>query len=179
MSSRSLYSESKRMAEVISKMFLDKALDIKIARLAIGYGPGVKFDDKRFLSEFIKKALIQKEIKMIDQGLAKRQMGYIVDITEMLLNVLFFGKSIVYNISGLYDEKCIKDIAQIIASNLEVKVVIPNEDKSLEGTPSVVVLDIQKYIQEFNKTHFFPIEYGIQRSIEWLKLLQEQGENND
>lgn len=178
LSARSLYAESKRMAEVISKMFIDKGLEIKIARLAIGYGPGVKLDDKRFLCEFIKKALNEKEIKMLDQGEAKRQMGYIVDVVEMLLNVLLSSKEVVYNISGLFfEDKASKiiDIARIIAKELGVEVVLPKEDKSLAGTPAVVVLDIQKYINEFQKESFFPIEYGVKRSIEWIKLLQNQG----
>ncbi|KAA6233455.1 NAD(P)-dependent oxidoreductase [Campylobacter sp. LR291e] len=167
----SIYGEAKRMGELIAQSFADK-IDIKIARIAIAYGPGVKFDDKRFIAEFIKKALILGKIEMMDSGLASRQICYISDAIEMLLNVLLNGKERIYNISGAfyggYGAR-IKDIAKIIAKYTNAKLISPKEDKGVEGAYKNVVLDISKYTNEFEKANFKSIDYGIKRSIEYFQ----------
>ena len=49
------------------------------------------------------------------------------------------------------------------------KVKIPNVSKSLVGSPNVVNVSIEKYLQEFNKTSFIDINEGLFKTIKWNK----------
>jgi dTDP-glucose 4,6-dehydratase/UDP-glucuronate decarboxylase len=170
---RAVYGESKRLSETISKVFIDDGLDIKIIRLAIGYGAGVKYDDARFINEFIKKAINNGEIAMLDEGNALRQFSFITDTIEMILNVMLSGKKNIYNIGGL-DLKSIKEIAETIAKNEGVKVKLPTFSESVGGKPKDLILDITRYTNEFGTPNFIPYEKGLRKTAEWIKLLQKE-----
>lgn len=170
---RAIYGESKRLSETISKVFIDDGVDIKIIRLAIGYGAGVKYDDARFINEFIKKALNNGEIIMMDEGKALRQLSFITDTIEMILNVMLSGKSVIYNIGGV-DLKSIREIAEVIAKNEGVEVKTPQISKSVGGLPKNLILDVSKYISEFGCPNFISYEKGLAKTAQWIKLLNKQ-----
>ncbi len=165
---RAIYGESKRLSETISKVFIADGLDVKIIRLAIGYGVGVRYDDARFITEFIKKAINNGEIAMLDQGKALRQLSFITDTIGMILNVMLSGKDRIYNIGGV-DLKSIKDIADIIAVNEGVMVKLPDVLKSVGGEPKDLILDITKYVEEFGCPNFISCEQGLIKTAQWIK----------
>lgn len=171
----SLYGEAKRLGEIISQIYIQHfGLDVKILRLAIGYGAGVKLNDTRVISEFIKKAL-NGELTLNDSGSAIRQICFISDMVEMILNVLLSSKESLYNISGEFDVEnpiTIAKIAQIIANLTHAKVSFPAKEIDY-GAHNAVAIDISKYCQEFNKTNFISMEYGLQKAIEWIKHLKD------
>lgn len=169
---RAVYGESKRLSETISKIFIDEGMDIKIIRLAIGYGVGVKYDDARFINEFIKKAINFGEIKMLDEGNVLRQLSFITDTIEMILNIMLSGKENIYNVGGV-DLKSIREIAQIIAKNEGVEVKLPEIPASVGGTPKTLILDITRYINEFGHPNFIPYEKGLAKTAQWLKELKK------
>ena len=170
---RAVYGESKRLSETISKVFIDEGMDIKIIRLAIGYGAGVKYDDARFINEFIKKAINTGEIAMMDEGKVLRQLSFITDTIEMILNIMLSGKENIYNVGGV-DLKSILDIAEVIAKNEGVKVKLPDISDSVGGTPKSLILDISKYINEFGQPNFISYEKGLAKTAEWIKELQKE-----
>ena len=173
---RAVYGESKRLSETISKVFIDDGLDIKIVRLAIGYGAGVKYDDARFINEFIKKAINFGEIKMMDEGKVLRQLSFITDTIEMILNIMLSGKEHIYNVGGV-DLKSIREIAELIAKNENVEVKLPEKAESVGGTPKSLILDISRYIKEFGRPKFISYENGLKKTAEWIKIQkQEKGE---
>ena len=175
----SLYAESKRMAEVISKAYIDDyRMDIKIARIAIAYGPGIKLDDKRFLNEFVKKALESGEIIMMDRGQAQRQLCFITDSLEMLLNIMINGKDIVYNVSGEFIQETgsIFAMASLIAKLTNAEVITPKEDNGIVGAQNLVYINNEKYCKEFKKTNFVTLNDGFSCFIEWVKHLNNKGE---
>ncbi|ECR3050494.1 NAD(P)-dependent oxidoreductase, partial [Campylobacter coli] len=171
----SLYGESKRIGEVISRIYIDLGLDIKIARVAIGYGPGIKLNDKRFMGEFIRKALDFGKIEMLDQGGAVRQVCYITDVVEMLINILLNATDVVYNVSGMFYNGYgfkIRDMAEIIAKHTNASVVLPEENNSVLGSFANMSIDISKYTNEFKKSEFIGIDYGLLQTIKWIKNIK-------
>lgn len=173
LSPRAVYAESKRMAETICNIFAEEGLWVKMVRLAIGYGPGVKWTDSRFMNEFIKRALNDKELTMMDAGRAIRCFCFISDIVEMMLNTLFASKEMLYNLAGV-DNKTIRQVAEMITQDLQVPLHLPKEEEKIGGTPSQLALDNSKYCQEFKKDKFIPFETGLKKTIEWIKLLKQQ-----
>jgi len=167
---RSCYIEAKRCGEAICHAFAPD-FNIKIARISLVYGPGTKKNDARVLNNIIQKALLNNKIDLLDTGSSIRTYCYISDAVEMLYNILLHGNENVYNIAGT-SKISIYKLAQIIADKLHVDVNIPIDDnKTLNGTPKIVNLDINKYINEFNKKSFIEINDGLNYTIEWQKDL--------
>lgn len=167
---RACYIEGKRCGEAICMAYKEQGYDVKIARLALAYGEGTKKGDTRVLNQLIEQALTKKEIHLLDDGSAVRTYGYVDDIVEMLLNVLFNGKDIVYNVGGI-SKVSILDIANYIGSITKSKVILG--DKKLEGSPDSVQLDLSKYLNEFPIT-FTDFGIGIQKTINYQKQLYER-----
>lgn len=170
-SDRAVYAESKRLAETICHVFNEDQSWIKIVRIAIAYGPGVRFSDSRFMSEFIKRSLADRSLTMLDSGRAVRCFCYITDILEMMLNVLFSSKTSLYNLSGV-DYKSIKDVAKIITGYLDVPLNYPTEEEKIDGTPTQLALSNKKYCDEYQKQYFVPFNYGMEKLIDWFRYLK-------
>ena len=173
LSDRAVYAESKRLAETICNVFSKDGLNVKIVRLAIGYGPGIKYSDTRFMNEFIKRALTEGKLTMMDSGKAIRCFCFISDVIEMMLNVLFSSKDILYNIAGA-DNKTVREVAEMITKYINVPLIFPKDEEKISGTPSQLVLSKEKYCTEFLKTSFVNFEHGLKKTIEWIKILGEK-----
>lgn len=168
---RSCYIESKRCGEAIIHAFREKGYNAKIARVSLTYGPGTKKNDCRVMSDFVSKCLIDGEIKLMDDGQSIRTYCYISDTTEMLWNILLYGKDVVYNVSG-FSKISILDMAKKIANILECGVEAKENNKNgLQGNPKIVNVSSKKYIDEFGKDEFVSIDDGIKKVIEWIKSL--------
>lgn len=168
---RAVYAESKRLGETICFLYRNK-INIKIARALIAYGPGVKYSDKRVISEFVKKAQEEKEITMMDEGLAQRTFCFITDTVEMLLNIMLNGKETVYNVSG-QDTVTIRDLAKIIAQINQAKFNCKFTERSVKGTPLMLSVDNSRYCLEFNKKKFIPLNEGLIITSNWFRNLKQ------
>ena len=171
LSDRAIYAESKRLAETICYLF-SKKNKIKIARALIAYGPGVKYDDKRVISEFIKKAQEEKEIIMIDEGLAQRTFCFITDMIEMLLNIMLSGREIAYNVCGK-DTTTIRGLAKLIARTNQAKFNYKFKESTVKGTPHILTLDNNLYLSEFKKRSFVSLNEGLVITSEWFRNLKQ------
>lgn len=169
LSDRAIYSESKRLAETICHSY-HKTSSIKIARLLISYGPGVKYDDQRVIPEFIKKALVKKQVEIMDNGSAERSFCFISDTIEMLLNIMISGKEFVYNVGG-NTITTITDLAQIVASINKVKVVPSLKNENIIGAPTRTILDNHRYQNEFGNKQFVDLKEGLTSTSVWLSKL--------
>ena len=169
---RSIYGESKRLGETICSMFRrDEGVEAYVVRISHVYGPGISTKDKRVLGEFIKRALEDKKITLMDSGAAVKTWGYIADVVAMLLNIILYGKDLVYNIGGV-DSVSIKELAEEVGRQTGAEVVIPksNVDKQHIATdPQIVKLDLSKYSKEFGRSNFTEFSEGIGRTLAWNK----------
>lgn len=171
LSDRAIYAESKRLAETICYLY-QKAIPVKITRLLICYGPGVKSDDSRVYSEFIKKAQNNHSIVMMDQGLAQRTFCFVTDAIEMLLNVLINGKETVYNIAGT-GTITIRKLAEMIARINNAKVSSKIKLAEIKGTPMRSTLSNKRYIDEFHKKKFISLIEGMTATSRWFTNLTD------
>jgi len=171
---RSCYIDGKKCGESIVHSFKEKGFNVKIARVSLSYGPGTKKNDCRVMSDFVTKSLQNGIISLIDDGQSIRTCCYISDATEMLWNILLHGKETVYNVSGIH-KISILEMANKIAKILNSKVLCPkNNQGSLSGNPKLVNLSIDRYISEFNKSEFVSVDYGIEKTVEWIKSFYKE-----
>lgn len=87
--SRSCYDEGKRCAETL---FMDyhrqNNLDIKIIRIFNTYGPRMRPDDGRVISNFIMQALNGQDITIYGDGLQTRSFQYVDDLIEGMVRMM-------------------------------------------------------------------------------------------
>ena len=85
---RACYDEGKRVAETL---FFDYhrqfAVDIKVVRIFNTYGPGMKFDDGRVVSNFITQALSNEPLTVYGDGKQTRSFCYVSDLVEGLIKM--------------------------------------------------------------------------------------------
>jgi len=169
---RAAYKISKCLGEVICKEYnRDDSMNVKIARVALTYGPGTLRNDNRVLQEFIFKA-DKGEIKMLDGGESLRNYLYITDSVELLINI-FSGTELVYNVGGDTEEVSILDLATIISNNFEAS-VIPGKSKldSIKTAPKGVSLDMSRVRKEFWSfgQNLTDLSSGVKQVMRWYNL---------
>lgn len=169
---RACYIESKRCGEAICHSYITLGYDVKIARLSLAYGPFTKLGDLRVLNSIIDKGLNNDTIELMDDGSALRTYCYITDVVEMFWNILLHGSEITYNISG-FSNISIKELAENAGSKLNKKVITPTSLNGLTGSPKIVNISSEKYINEFNKQDFVDMEHGMKNVIEWMKYINQ------
>lgn len=167
---RACYIEGKRCGEAICMAFKEQGYDVKIARLALAYGEGTKKGDTRVLNQFIEQALTTGEIKVKDAGEAIRTYGYVEDVAKQLLNILFKGKDVVYNVGG-QSTTTIAALALKIGELTGAKVSFGSD--KIEGAPDNVKLDLTKVLTEF-PMNFISLEEGLKRTINYQKQLWQK-----
>jgi len=168
---RAVYSESKRMGETLCFAYRNfENVNVKVARISMTYGPGIGLKDERVLAHFLKQALYENRIVMLDDGSKIRTFCYIADCVLMLLYILIYGKDFVYNVGGK-DSISIRTLAEEIClltgSVLSEKAVDKDELKDVKVSPRMVKLDISKVLSEFPLPPFKPFREGLLRTIEW------------
>lgn len=167
---RSCYIEGKKCGESICHSYIEAGYNVKIARLSLAYGPGTRLDDERVVNTFIKKGLKEDNIILLDHGLAIRTYCYITDAVEMLWNICLHGKYVVYNVGGV-SRTTIKGLAETVSTELKKEIILPEFQQPLAGNPKVVNIDCSRYLNEFKKHTFLNLSSGIDKTIQWYKLL--------
>lgn len=166
---RACYIEAKRCGEAIFNAYREKGVNAKSVRLSLAYGPGTKCGDLRVVNSFIQKALAGR-ITLMDQGDASRTYCYVSDAVEMMWNILLKGKEPIYNVGGV-SKVTIGGLARKIGAYLNVPVVFPADAKCIAGAPDDVSLDLTRVNAEFGAKEFVSFDWGLERTIEWQKLL--------
>lgn len=167
---RAVYSESKRLGETLCYSYKNsESTNAVIARLSIVYGPGISIYDERVLGNFLKMALLDRKIKMLDSGEQVRTFCYISDGITMLLNILLYGNDFVYNVGGK-DKVTINELAEKICLLTDSEIVKPKLKDDLSDQKrgsNHVELDISKVCNEFKLREFLSLDEGLKRTIDW------------
>jgi UDP-glucuronate decarboxylase len=86
---RSCYDEGKRVAETLFFDYLrQNKVDIKVVRIFNTYGPRMRPDDGRVVSNFIVQALNDKPITIYGDGSQTRSFCYIDDMLEGMIRMM-------------------------------------------------------------------------------------------
>lgn len=167
---RSVYDEAKRFGEAITSAYVRKFdLDARIVRIFNTYGPNMRADDGRVVSNFIIQALSNSPITIYGEGNQTRSFCYIDDMLEGLASAMFKSgtKGEVINL-GNPDERTIKEIADIIKKLVGSSSEIVNEplppDDPKERKP-----DISKAKSLLSWEPKVNLSEGLQKTVEYFK----------
>jgi UDP-glucuronate decarboxylase len=165
---RSCYDEGKRIAETLCSDYQRiNGVDSKIMRIFNTYGPHMRFDDGRVISNFIVQALKGKKITVYGDGTQTRSFCYVDDLINgmELLMASDYKKPI--NI-GNPNEFTIKELAflvrDLINPNLELEFKALPQDDPKQRRPN-----IQLAKDELNWKPKTELKEGLIKTIDWFK----------
>ena len=169
---RACYDEGKRCAETL---FFDYQrqlkLKIKVVRIFNTYGPRMRPDDGRVISNFIMQALANKDITIYGDGSQTRSFCYIDDMVDGIMKMMNTIDKITGPINlGNPDEISIislaKKIIEITNSNSGIVFKDLPEDDPRRRCPDI---NLAKNILDWQATNGF--EEGLSKTIEYFKVL--------
>lgn len=168
---RSPYDESKRFAEAIVSAYHRKyGVDTRIARIFNTYGPRMRKDDGRVIPNFITQALSSKPITVYGDGSQTRSFCYVADLVDGLMKLMLkdgIGGEVV-NL-GNPREASILEVAELIkrmtASESKILFKPLPKDDPIRRKP-----DISKARELLRWEPEVPLEYGLQKTIEYFRL---------
>lgn len=165
---RSCYDEGKRFAESLIENYRKKfGLDTKIVRIFNTYGPRMRADDGRVVSNFINQALQGKDLTVYGEGKQTRSFCFVEDMVEGLIKMMKARQSGPVNL-GNPNEFTIKQLALLVISKIDPKLKIvfkplPKDD------PRKRKPDIHQAKKVLNWEPKTSLEEGIEKTIEYFK----------
>lgn len=167
---RAVYDEAKRFGEAITSAYVRKYdLDARIVRIFNTYGPQMRSDDGRVVSNFITQALEGSPITIYGEGQQTRSFCFITDMIDGINAAMFSDntKGEVMNL-GNPDERSIKEIAELIKEYTGSASEIKNEELP-EDDPKERKPDISKAMRILNWEPRVDLEEGLKKTIEYFK----------
>ena len=165
---RSMYDESKRFAEAATQAYITEyKLNAKIVRIFNTYGPNMKLDDGRVVTNFIVQALKNKDITVFGKGLQTRSFSYVDDTVNGIMLASSYKEPDIFNI-GNDNEITINQLAQTIIdiTNTKSQIIYKDlpKDDPLQRKP-----DLSKSKKLLNYEPVIGLEKGLEKTIEWVK----------
>jgi dTDP-glucose 4,6-dehydratase len=165
---RSVYDEAKRFGEALAMAYQRKyGLEVRIARIFNTYGPGMRPDDGRVISNFITQALRDEPLTIHGDGSQTRSLCYVDDEVSGLLALLESNCSGPVNI-GSDDERTVLEIArQVIeqsGSGSRIVFTPPRPDDPAQRCP-----DLTRARTKLGWQPTTALPVGLARSVEWFR----------
>lgn len=111
---RSVYDESKRMGETIISLYnRSYGLDTRIIRIFNTYGPRMRLNDGRVVTNFIHQCLNDLPITLYGTGQQTRSLCYVDDLVEGIVRTFEHGDNLPINLGNPY-EQTVEQIARLI-----------------------------------------------------------------
>jgi UDP-glucuronate decarboxylase len=175
--SRSCYDEGKRCAETL---FFDyhrqHKMSIKVARIFNTYGPNMRPDDGRVVSNFICQALLGEDITVFGRGEQTRSFCYVTELIDGLDRLMNSPENITGPINiGNPNEFTIRELAEkvIEITGSKSKIVerpLPEDDPK-QRQPNI---DLAEKLLGWHPT--INLNEGLKRTVAYFEaLLREHG----
>jgi len=124
---RGVYDEAKRYAEALTMAYhLQQGVDTAIVRIFNTYGPRMRPNDGRAVSNFLRQALAGDPLTVFGDGQQTRSFCYVDDLIRGIVLLAESGEHMPVNI-GNPDERTLLDLAELV--------------KTMTGTSSEIVFE--------------------------------------
>ena len=172
---RAGYPEAKRAGEALCQAYISKYnLDVVIARPCRIYGPTMRLDDSKAMSEFIMNGVRGEDIVLKSQGLPRFSYCYGADCVSGILYCLLKGAcGEAYNVSDSSDILSLREIAEYVSSLAGKKVIfqLPSE---LQAKGFLKVLKVVLANDKLRALGWAPKDdtrSGVKKTVEILKTI--------
>lgn len=166
---RACYDEGKRAAEALAFDFMRfKGVDVRVARIFNTYGPRMRADDGRIVSNFIVQALEGKRLTIYGAGVQTRSFCYVSDLVSGLIALMRVQPNPQGPVNlGNPDEHRVMDFAEMILERLPTGAGIVHRplppDDPRQRRP-----DIGTATRLLGWAPRVGLDEGLARTIEWF-----------
>ena len=161
---RGVYDEAKRYAEALTMAYHgQQGVDTAIVRIFNTYGPRMRPNDGRAVSNFVRQARAEEPLTVFGDGSQTRSFCYVDDLIRGIVLLAESGEHLPVNI-GNPDERTLLDLAEIVkritgASSEMVFEALPVDD------PQVRQPDITRARQVLDWEPEIQLEEGLRRML--------------
>jgi dTDP-glucose 4,6-dehydratase len=168
---RGVYDEAKRFAEAITMAYHRyHGLDTRIVRIFNTYGPRMRPNDGRVVSNFIVQALAGEPLTVYGDGSQTRSFCYVDDEVEGIYRLFMGGDPQPTNI-GNPIEYTVKELAEIVIELTHSASTIEYRDLPVDD-PKVRRPDISRARTMLGWEPQVPVRDGVSRTIAYFKSIQ-------
>jgi len=170
---RACYDEGKRCAETaFMDYYRQYGTSIKIVRIFNTYGPNMRRDDGRVISNFIVQALKNKPLTIYGRGHQTRSFCYVDDLIDALIKMMETPSHVTgpINIGNPLESKII-DIARDIITLCDSKSIISFHELPVDD-PTKRLPDIYLAEEVLNWNPKIDLKEGLKRTIDYFSQLE-------
>lgn len=166
---RGVYDEAKRFAEAVTMAYQrTHGVETRIARIFNTYGPRMRHQDGRVVSNFIVQALEGKPLTVYGDGSQTRSFCFVEDEVEGLYRLFLSDEREPTNI-GNPEELTVLDLARLVveltgSTSAIVREPLPEDD------PKVRRPDVSKASRVLGWTPKVGVHEGIVRTVEYFRV---------
>lgn len=166
---RACYDEGKRIAETLCFDYMRLyGVDVKVVRIFNTYGPNMRSDDGRVVSNFICQALNGEDITVYGTGLQTRSFCYVTDLVDGFIKMMASDEHGPINL-GNPGEFTMIELAELVLNkiNSNSKLIycdLPKDD------PTRRKPDITQAKNKLNWQPTVPLAEGLDKTIEYFSL---------
>lgn len=165
---RSVYDEGKRFGEALATAYQRRhGVEVRIARIFNTYGPGMRPDDGRVVSNFVVQALRGEPITIHGDGTQTRSLCFVEDEVTGLLALLASELTGPVNIGG-DDERTVNEVAELIRGLVGSESPIVRRDRPVDD-PSKRCPDLTRARTELGWEPTTSLAEGLARTVEWFR----------
>jgi len=167
---RACYVESKRTAETLAYDFKRKFnVNTKVVRIFNTYGPNMRIDDGRVVSNFIVNTIHDKSLQIHGDGKQTRSFCYIDDLIKGLDAIMSSSQAGPINL-GNPSEISINELAQTVLTSMSSKAKMEHSP-AVPGEPKIRRPDISLALNSLKWSPETPLDQGLQKTIEYFKKI--------
>ncbi|MGD9014836.1 MAG: SDR family oxidoreductase [Candidatus Omnitrophota bacterium] len=164
---RSCYDEAKRAAEALTFAYQRQHnIDIRVARIFNTYGPFMRMDDGRVVSNLIYQALTNQDLTIYGDGSQTRSFCYVDDLIEGIVKYMeidYPGPLNLGNPEELAVIKLAKKILELTKSKSKIKFLSLLQDDPKRRQP-----DIGKARKLLSWRPKISLTEGLEKTIPWF-----------
>ena len=170
---RAGYPEGKRAGEALCQAYISKYnMDIVIPRLSRVYGPTMRLDDSKAMSQFIMNGVRGEDIVLKSEGLQKFSYCYVADAVLGILFVWLKGKTgEAYNVADVKVDMRLRDITKYIAeiSNRKIIFKLPCDAERSGFSKVTVGVMTSRKLQQIGWIPLDDLKSGILKTMRILR----------
>jgi dTDP-glucose 4,6-dehydratase len=164
---RSVYDEAKRFGEALTMAHHRRhGLEVRLARIFNTFGPGMRADDGRVVSNFAVQAIRGEPLTVYGDGSQTRSFCYVDDLAGGLLALLDSDYTGPVNV-GSDEERTVLEVAQLVlelSGSTSGIIFFPRP----ADDPSVRCPDLTLARRQLGWEPTTPFRDGLARTIEWF-----------
>ncbi|MGH7292758.1 MAG: GDP-mannose 4,6-dehydratase, partial [Myxococcota bacterium] len=169
---RGVYDESKRFAEAMTMAYHRyHGVDTRIFRIFNTYGPRMRPDDGRVVTNFIAQALRAKPITVYDDGARTRSFCFVSDLVDGIMRLWHSDAVDPVNL-GNPREMTILEFARIIkdlcGASSEIEFLVPTDERTKDD-PNTRKPDITRARTLLGWEPQVTLEDGLRATIEYFR----------